>query len=133
MSLSNVNKIKYIKLTAMFLFLIFILAAVNALLRKLGYSFPGLQNSMLIILFIILGLFGWLLRRRYNSSIIRIFFLGMILSLGSHWTLPLFHKGKEIIQLIIINSAIFAFVTFLGGILSIVMKSILNHKEGIDE
>ncbi len=84
---------------------------------------------MLVILFVLLCLFGWLLVRKCNSSLVLALFSGLILSFGAQWSLPLFHEGKEVVQLLIVNSLIFAFATFLGALLAtIMMKRLLNGR-----
>ncbi|OGU61362.1 MAG: hypothetical protein A2V66_15850 [Ignavibacteria bacterium RBG_13_36_8] len=123
------NKAQRIRLTLIFFLLICLATAISVIMRKSGYSFPGWQNLMILILLIALGLFGWLSVRRCNSSLIQNVLFGLILSFGSHWSLLFFHKGWEILQLLVINSAIFAFVSFLGGCLAVVFNKSLGAKK----
>ena len=127
MSLRKMNISKLIRLGIIFFILICLITAVNVILRKSGHSLPIIQNIMLVILIVLLCLFGWLSVRKCNSSLILAFFSGLILSFGAQWSLPLFHKGKEIFQLLIVNSLIFAFVTVLGALLAIMMKRLLSR------
>lgn len=123
------NAAKRIRLTMIFLLVVCLATAISVVVRKSGYSFLGLQNLMILPMLIVLGLFGWLSVRRCNSSLAQNIWLGFILSFGSHWSLPLFHKGREILQLIMANSAIFAFVTFLGGCFAVLFRKVIEAKK----
>ncbi len=123
------NTTKRIRLTMIFFLVVCLTAVINVIVRKSGYSFQGLQNLMILMLIIVLGLFGWLSVRKCNSSLAQNILLGVILSFGSHWSLPLFHKGREILQLIIVNSAIFAFVAFLGGCFAVLFHKVIEAKK----
>lgn len=123
------NTAKRIRLTMIFFLVVCLATAINVIVRKSGYSFPGLQNLMISMLIIVLGLFGWLSVRRCNSSLTQNILLGLIISFGSHWSLLLFHKGREILQLIIVNSAIFAFVAFLGGCFAVLFHKVIEAKK----
>ena len=81
------------------------------------------------MMFLVLGLFGWLSVRRYHSSLAQSILMGFVLSFGSHWSLPFFHKEREILQLIIINSAIFVFLVFLGGLFAVVFHKVMEAKK----
>jgi len=120
---------KRIRLTMIFFLLVCLATALSVMARKSGYSFAGLQNLMMLLMLIVLGLFGWLLVRRCHSSLALNILLGFILSFGSHWSLPFFHKGREILRLIMVNSAIFAFVTFLGGCFAVLFHKVLEAKK----
>lgn len=133
MKLKENQTANHIRFIMIFFFIICLGSFVSVIVRKSGHSLPGLQNSMVLITLIILGLFGWLSVKRYNLSLARTVLLGIILSLGSHWTLPLFHKGWEILQLLIINSAIFAFIAFLGGVIAVIVNRFLGYGKRINE
>ena len=123
------NAAKRIRLTMIFFLVVCLATAISVIVRKSGYSFAGLQNLMMLLMLIVLGLFGWLLVRRFHSSLAQNILLGAILSLGSHWSLPFFHKGREILQLIMANSAIFALVTFLGGCFAVLFHKVVEAKK----
>lgn len=122
------NTNKRLKLTIIFFFAVCIATAASVILRKSGYSFPGLQSLMTLIFLVVIGLFGWLSVRRRYASLAQNILLGVILSFGSHWSLLLFHKGWEIPQLMVVNSAIFAFVAFLGGCLAVLFHKVFQKK-----
>jgi len=123
------NAAKRIRMTLIYFLVVCLATALSVIVRKLGYSFANLQNLMMLPMLIVLGLFGWLLVRRYHSSLALNILLGFVLSFGSHWSLPFFHKGREILQLILANSAIFAFVTFLGGCFAILFRQVVEAKK----
>ena len=118
-----------IRLTMIFFLGICLATAISVIIRKSGYSFPALQNLMILMMLIVLGLFGWLSVRRCSSSLSQNILLGVILSFGSHWSLLFFHKGREILQLIIANSAIFAFVTFMGGCFAVLFHKVIEGRK----
>lgn len=123
------NKAKRTRLTLIFFLLIFLATATSVIIRKSGHSFPGWQNWMIPILLIVLGLFGWLSVRRCHSSLTQNILLGLVLSFGSHWSLLFFHKGWEIPQLLVINSAIFAIISLLGGCFAVAWNKVIEAKK----
>jgi hypothetical protein len=48
--------------------------------------------------------------------------IGLLLSLGSHWSLFVVHEASEIPPLVLVNSAIFAALAFLGGAAAVVYR-----------
>jgi hypothetical protein len=129
MKLKEMHAGKHVKFLIIFFFVVCLSSVLSVILRKSGYSLPELQNLMVLILLMVLGLFGWLSVKRYKYSLIKTILLGMILSSGSHWTLPLFHEGWEILLLIIVNSAIFSFVAFLGGCFAVLFHKVIEAKK----
>jgi hypothetical protein len=123
------NTAKRIRLTMIFFLVVCLATTISAIARKSGYSFPGLQNLMILMMLIVLGWFGWLSVRSCDSSLAQNILLGVMLSFGSNWSLPLFHKGREILQLMIANSAIFAFVAFLGGCFAVLFHKVIEAKK----
>lgn len=113
------SSVKQMRLTLIFFLMVSLATAISVIARKSGNSLAGLQNLLTFVMLLLVGWFGWLLVRRCSSGLARNILLGLILSIGSHWSLPLFHKGGEILQLLIINSAIFALATFLGGLFAV--------------
>jgi len=120
---------KRIRLTMIFFLVVCCATAISVIVRKSGYSVQGLQSLMMGMMFLVLGLFGWLSVRRYLSSLAQCILMGFVLSFGSHWSLPFFHKEREILQLIIINSAIFVFLVFLGGLFAVVFHKVMEAKK----
>jgi len=125
----NKDATKRIRLTMIFFLVVCLATAISVIVRKSGYSFAGLQNLMMLLMIIVLGLFGWLLAERCHSNLAQTIWLGFVLSLGSHWSLPFFHKGMEILQLLIANSAIFAFTTFLGGCFAVLFHKVYESNK----
>jgi hypothetical protein len=119
---------KRIRLTMIFFLVVCFATAISVIVRKSGYSLLGLQNLLMGALFLVVGLFGWLSVRRCHSSLAQSILMGFVLSFGSHWSLPFFHKGGEILQLFIVNSAIFVFVTFLGGCFAVLFHKFIEVK-----
>jgi hypothetical protein len=115
---------KRLRLTMIFFLVVCSATAINVIVRKSGYSVQGLQSLMMGTMLLVLGFFGWLSVRRYHSSLAQSILMGFVLSFGSHWSLPFFHKGREILQLIIINSAIFVLLVFLGGLFAVVFQKV---------
>jgi len=41
--------------------------------------------------------------------------MGLLLSFGTHWPVPIFHRAEEVLYFILINSIIFSIVAVFGG------------------
>jgi len=125
----NKDATKRIRLTKIFFLVVCLATAISVIVRKSGYSVAGSQNLMMLLMIMALGLFGWLLAERCHSNLAQNIWLGFVLSIGSHWSLAFFHKWREALPLLIANSAIFAFVTFLGGSFAVLFHKVIKAKK----
>lgn len=130
---SKENKLKimsktlteYFKASWKFLVTIFIIAAIIVFLRLVSELPPGLQFLFAIVGLIFIGFAGWSAIRNHGFNLKQVVFVGLLLSFGSHWTVPIFHRAGEILYFILINSFVFSIVTVLGGWLT---QKLINLK-----
>ncbi len=77
-----------------------------------------IQNIVVLLGLLITGWAGLISIRKLRVRLWHLSLLGFGLSFGTHWALPIFHKGMDILNLFFINSIIMAVTTLLGGCLA---------------
>ncbi len=97
----------------------FVAVAIMTMVSVLGRASvqftPAIQNALTALGAIIVASAGWVSVSRLEYGLRWTPLIGILLSVGSHWSLPMFHEAGEIPPLLLINSSIFAAVAFLGG------------------
>jgi hypothetical protein len=83
---------------------------------------PAIQNALAALGAIIVASAGWVSVSQLTYGLRWTPLIGLLLSVGSHWSLPMFHEAGEIPPLLLINSSIFAAVAFLGGSAAVVYR-----------
>ncbi len=117
----NLNE--YFKATWKFLVTIFLITMVIVLLRLLT-SFPSSIQSILTLGGVVfIGFAGWSVVRNLGFNLKQVLLVGLLLSVGSHWSLPIFHPAGEVLYLILINSIIFSIIAVIGGWLAKKLKN----------
>jgi len=81
--------------------------------------FSDFQSSIQYLLtlggVVFIGLAGWSVVRNHGFNLILVAFMGLLLSFGTHWPVPIFHRAEEVLYFILINSIIFSIVAVFGG------------------
>lgn len=105
-----------------FLAIIIVLMILIVVLR-LSSNFPSNRQAPLAFLGgIVLIWAGWSVVKNYGFSLKQAGFVGLILSFGVHWTLPIFHSAWEVLYLILINTIIYSVMVISGGWLARKLK-----------
>jgi len=98
-----------------FLATIFIITVIIVFLRLFS-DFPSSIQSLLSLGGVVfIGLAGWSVVRNHGFNLRQAIFVGLLLSFGTHWSVPIFHRAGEVLYFILINSIIFSIVAVFGG------------------
>jgi hypothetical protein len=106
-----------------FLAVVLILSGITVFGRLTGYVFDLVQYLLFAALPVI-GWAGWHAVRKHRFTSAQTAIIGLILSCGSHWMLPIFHSAGEIAMLFVVNSIVFTAITLCGGLLA---RKVLIH------
>ncbi len=105
-----------------FLTLIFIIAVIIVFLRLVS-DFPASIRSLLTLGGVVfIGWAGWSVVRNHGFNLKQTLFVGLLLSFGTHWSVPIFHRAGEGLYFILINSIIFSNLAVFGGWLAKTFK-----------
>ena len=83
---------------------------------------PAMQTALAMFGLLVIASAGWISVSRLGYRLRWAPVVGLLLSLGSHWSLFVVHEPAEIPPLVIINSAILAGVAFLGGAVAVLWR-----------
>lgn len=109
----NLNE--YFTASWRFLATIFSITVIIVFLRSFS-DFPSSIQSLLSLGGVVLiGLAGWSVVRNHGFNLKQAVFVGLLLSFGTHWSVPIFHRAGEVLYFILINSIIFSIATVFGG------------------
>lgn len=112
---------KYWLLLAAFLGIMFI--QIISVVARLRIDDPSAIQNIVVVLGLLIALWGgWIAIRILRLRLWHSALLGVGLSFGTHWALPIFHTGTEILNLFLINSVIVAATTLIGGCLAIAFR-----------
>jgi uncharacterized membrane protein YjgN (DUF898 family) len=96
---------------------------IISVVARLWMEDPSAIQSAVVILGLLIAVWaGWIAIRILRWRLWHSALLGVGLSFGTHWALPIFHRGTEIFGLVLINSIIVAATTTIGGCLAIVFR-----------
>jgi hypothetical protein len=116
---------EYFTASWIFLATIFIITVIVVFLRLVS-NFPSSIQALLTVGGVVfVGLAGWSVVRNHGFNLKQAAFVGLLVSFGTHWSLPIFHRVGEVLYIILINSIIFSIVTVFGGWLA---KKLNNPK-----
>jgi hypothetical protein len=105
-----------------FLATIFIITVIIVFLRLFS-DFPSSIQSLLSFSGVVfIGLAGWSVVRNHGFNLKQAVFVGLLLSFGTHWSVPMFHRAGEVLYIILINTIIFSAVAVFGGWLANKLK-----------
>ncbi|MGB3860755.1 MAG: hypothetical protein WA915_01635 [Candidatus Aminicenantaceae bacterium] len=101
---------------------IFIITVIIVFLRLFS-DFPSSIQSLLSFSGVVfIGLAGWSVVRNHGFNLKQAVFVGLLLSFGTHWSVPIFHRAGEVLYIILINTIIFSAVAVFGGWLANKLK-----------
>ena len=100
-----------------FLAVVLILSIISVIGRLTGY-FSAFVQYLAFAGLPVIGWAGWHAVRKHRCNMAQTAIVGLFLSCGSHWTLPIFHSMGEISLLFVVNSIVFMAVTLCGGFLA---------------
>lgn len=93
---------------------------IISVVARLWIDDPSAIQNIVVILGLLIAVWaGWITIRILRLRLWHSALLGVGLSFGTHWALPIFHRGTEILSLIVINSIIVAATALIGGCLAI--------------
>jgi hypothetical protein len=105
-----------------FLVAMVVMTAISVFGRaSVGYT-PAMQNALVVLGVLVIATAGWVSVSRLGYRLRWTPVIGLLLSLGSHWSLFVVHEASEIPPLVLVNSAIFAALAFLGGAAAVVYR-----------
>lgn len=114
---------EYFLASKKFLAIIIVLMIIIVVLRLRSYYPAGVQTPLFILGGIVFIWAGWSVVRYHEFNLKQAGCVGLILSFGIHWTLPIFHHGWEVFYLILINTIIYSVIVIFGGWLAKFKKS----------
>ncbi len=101
---------------------IFIIMAIVVFIR-LSSDFPSaLQTLLSLVGVVFLGLGGWSAVWNHRFNLKQVVIVGILLSFGIHWTLPIFHSAVEVMYLLLVNTLIYSVIVFCGACLATIFK-----------
>lgn len=105
-----------------FLIAVLVITAVSVFGRASASYTPGMQNVLVALGALLLAGAGWVSVSRLGFRLRWTPVIGLVLSLGSHWSLFLVHELREIPLLVLANSAILGALAFLGGSAAVIYR-----------
>jgi len=120
------------KLTVLGLFFlaVVVLTAISVFGRASVQETPAIQNALVVLGLLVIAAAGWVSVSRLGYRLRWAPVIGLVLCLGAHWSLFVVHELSEIPLLVLINSAIFAAVAFLGGLAAVVCRRVRWCRRG---
>ncbi len=115
MSRQSDTLVRRLTVLGLFFVAVVVMTAISVFGRASPVYARGIQSALVALGPLLIAAAGWVSVSRLGYRLRWAAAIGLVLSLGSHWSLPLFHEAREIPPLVLINSAIFAAVAFIGG------------------
>jgi hypothetical protein len=89
---------------------------ISIVVLRLSPEVPlGIQTFLSLLGGIVFVWAGWSSVRRHGFDLRQVSIVGLLLSLGVHWSLPIFHGAREVLYLIFINSSVYSIMAVFGG------------------
>lgn len=107
--------VEYYVVSKVFLALIFFLTVMIVVLRLRFDLSPSIRTLLSLPGIFVIVLAGWRSASKFEFNKRQTGIVGLLLSFGTHWSLPLFHTLPEVFLLFLINSVIFSVITILGA------------------
>lgn len=120
---------RYRLFSATFLGITVVLTIISIFARLSAEDPSTIQSIVLILGLLVTFGAGWITIRTFRLRLWHCALLGLVLSFGSHWSLPIFHEGPEILHLILLNSIIMAAIAFFGGCSAIAFDRVTRRRE----
>ncbi len=117
---------EYFVVSKNFLALIFIIMIFIVVFRLFSDVPPGIQTLLSFSGVIVFIWAGWSSVKHRGFDLKQVSIVGVLLSLGIHWSLPIFHGPWEVLYLIFINTVLYSIITVFGGWLA---KMSVQHKK----
>ena len=115
MNSSRDTSLRRLTILGLFLLAVVVMTTISVFGRaSAGYT-PAMQNVLVVLGVLVIATAGWVSVSRLGYRLRWAPVIGLVLSLGSHWSLFVVHQVSEIPPLVLVNSAIFAAVALLGG------------------
>lgn len=99
-----------------------VMTAISVFGRASAVYTPAMQATLVVLGMVVIAAAGWIAVSQLGYRLRWAPVVGLVLSLGSHWSLFVVHEVAEIPFLVLVNSAIFAAVAFLGGSAAVVAR-----------
>jgi len=106
------------------------MTAVSVFGRTAAWYTPAMPNLIVLFGMPVIVIAGWVSVARFGYRLRWVALVGVLLSLGSHWSLPLAHDAAEIPLLVVVNTAIFAVLSLLGGSAALAYGRIRQRRDG---
>jgi len=106
---------EYFVVSRNFLAFVFIIMISIVILRLSPDVPPGIQTLLSLLGGIVFVWAGWSSVRLHGFDLKQVSIIGLLLSLGVHWSLPIFHGAREVSYLILINSFVYSIIAVFGG------------------
>jgi len=106
---------EYFVVSRNFLAFVFIIMISIVILRLSPDVPPGIQTLLSLLGGIVFVWAGWSSVRLHGFDLKQVSIIGLLLSLGVHWSLPIFHGAREVSYLIFINSFVYSIIAVFGG------------------
>lgn len=118
MKIAGKSSTEYFLASRNFLAVIFIIMILIVVLRLSPDAPHGIQTLLSLSGGIVFVWAGWSNVRHRGFNLRQVSIVGLLLSLGVHWSLPIFHGAREVVYLIFINSSIYSIMSVFGGCLA---------------
>lgn len=106
---------EYFSASRVFLIIIIALTMIVVVLRIFSDLPSSIQLLFSLFGIIFMGLAGWSVVRNHGFNLHQAVAVGILLSVGIHWTLPIFHSVKEVFFLLLLNTMIYSVIVFIGA------------------
>jgi hypothetical protein len=105
----------YFVVSKNFLAVIFIIMIYIVILRLSSDALPVIQTLLSLSVVIVLIWAGWSSVKHHGLDLRQVLIVGLLLSFGIHWSLPIFHSPGEVLYLIFINTIVYSIIAIFGG------------------
>jgi len=120
---------EYFVVSRNFLAFVFIIMISIVILRLSPDVPPGIQTLLSLLGGIVFVWAGWSSVRLHGFDLKQVSIIGLLLSLGVHWSLPIFHGAREVSYLILINSFVYSIIAVFGGLLAKMWALLIPRRE----
>jgi len=120
---------EYFVVSRNFLAFVFIIMISIVILRLSPDVPPGIQTLLSLLGGIVFVWAGWSSVRLHGFDLKQVSIIGLLLSLGVHWSLPIFHGAREVLYLILINSFVYSIIAVFGGLLAKMWALLIPRRE----
>ncbi len=118
MKIAGKSSYEYLVILKNFWIALFFIVGLTVVIRLSMHIPVWIQAFLSASGAVVLVRAGWAIVKRHGYDLRQISVVALVLSLAVHWSLPIFHGFREVLYLILINSAVYTAMVVCGGLLA---------------